>query len=229
MAALRTCWPETRIQRCLVHVQRNIRTHITANPRTDAGKALRKLSLDLTRVKTPEQAAAWLVGLNAWHQLYAPLIEAKTYASDPGAIRPTWARANSTWWWTHGRLRKAYNLLAVLVKRGHLFTFLDPDFMDLGIASTTNHIEGGTNAQIKDLLRRHRGMPSPHQRRAVDWWCYLHSPAPKPPSTLIRPEHWTPTQPTTTKHDDEQTPGGWGTTPTAEEGLWVRKGWAGRS
>lgn len=35
--ALRQCWPDTKIQRCLVHVQRNIRTYLTTRPRSDAG------------------------------------------------------------------------------------------------------------------------------------------------------------------------------------------------
>lgn len=39
-AALRESWPETNIQRCLVHVQRNIRTYLTRHPRSDAGKSL---------------------------------------------------------------------------------------------------------------------------------------------------------------------------------------------
>lgn len=50
-SALKTCWPETLVQRCLVHVQRNVRREVTTRPRTDAGKALRGLSLALTRIR----------------------------------------------------------------------------------------------------------------------------------------------------------------------------------
>ena len=112
------------------------------------------------------------MGLNAWHQLYGQLIEQKTYVTQDGAIRPSTARPGATWWWTHKKARSAYRLLARLAKAGVLFTFLHEKFDGLGISSTTNQIEGGTNSQIKNLLHDHRGMTSEHQRRAVDWWCY---------------------------------------------------------
>ncbi len=106
-----------------------------------------------------------------------------------------------------------------LTRQGVLFTYLDPELPDAHLSSTTNRIEGGTNHPIKDLLRRHRGMTSTHQRRAVEWWCYLHSTHTHPPASLIRPEHWQPPPP----------PASYDTAATAEEGLWARKGWAARS
>jgi len=227
-SALKTCWPETLVQRCLVHVQRNVRREVTTRPRTDAGKALRGLSLALTRITTQQGAAAWEVRLHEWHQVYADLINAKTYLRDTGQ-RPAWARRNSTWWWTHDRLRKAYRLLERLTRQGVLFTYLKPELEGLQISSTTNRIEGGANAGIKDLLRRHRGMTTEHQRRAIEWWCYLHSTKPAPPSSLIRPEHYKPAPTAHVITATEPVPGDYGTTVTAEEGLWARKGWAGRS
>ena len=229
-SALAECWTDTKIQRCLVHVQRNVRGYVTMNPRTEAGKGLRRLSLALTKIRAREQAADWLVALNAWHQDYKGWLDERTTATDPGAVRPTWVKATATSWFTHDRARKAYHLMARLAARGHLFTYLLEKFDGLGIASTTNHIEGGVNAVIKTLLRMHRGMTSHHQRRAIEWWAYLHSPAPKPSSSLIRPEHWQPASaPRPTFDDTTMIPGGWGATLTAEEGLWARTGWAGRT
>ncbi|BDZ42096.1 hypothetical protein GCM10025865_13950 [Paraoerskovia sediminicola] len=158
-SALATCWPATRAQRCLVHVQRNVRTLLTTRPRTDAGKALRRLSLALTRITTRDQAAAWQARLHAWHQVYGHLTRDKTYLRTTG-VRPAWARSNSTWWWTHDRLRRAYRLLERLTRQGVLFTYLDEALIGRGLSATTNRIEGGTNHPIKDLLRRHRGMPT---------------------------------------------------------------------
>ena len=43
--AIKTCWPHTLIQRCLVHAQRVIRRYTTSRPRTDAGKAIYALAL----------------------------------------------------------------------------------------------------------------------------------------------------------------------------------------
>ena len=80
-AALSDCWSDTAVQRCLVHVQRNVRTHLTSRPRTEAGKALLRLARALTRISTPAQAAAWLGHLNDWHQDYGQLVRARTYRS----------------------------------------------------------------------------------------------------------------------------------------------------
>ncbi|QAY63708.1 hypothetical protein ET495_11140 [Xylanimonas allomyrinae] len=110
-----------------------------------------------------------------------------------------------------------------------LFTHLREDLDGLTIHSTTNRIEGGCNHPVKDLLRRHRGMTDAHRRRAAQWWFYLHSTRPAPPATLIRPEHYKPPPTAVVIPDDEHVPGGYGTSATAEEGLWARTGWAGRS
>ena len=227
-SALKECWPETKVQRCLVHVQRNIRTYTTINPRTDAGKGMYRLGCALTKVRTPEDAINWLKAVEAWHTKYSALLAEKTYAG-AGVIRPNDAKPDSEWWWTHNRLRKAYNLLSNLIKRKQLFTFLEPEFEGMGISSTTNRLEGGTNSQIKRFLRNHRGMTSKHQRRAADWFCYLHSPKPRPPKSLIKPKHYQENPAAIAKPEVEKVPGGWGTSLTAEEGLWIRKGWAGRS
>jgi hypothetical protein len=227
-AAIRACWGDKqRIQRCLVHVVRRVRRQTTLHPRTEAGQGILRLARALTKITTTDEAATWLSGLNAWYIEYQHLLKARTYAGTDGAVRPTYAKANSKWWWTHLRLRRAYYLLERLAKRGHLFTFLDPEFDGLNISSTTNRIEGAINAQIKALTLRHRGMTPAHQRRAIEWWAYLHSTKPATPADLIRPEHWQPAPPPALP--DEPTPGDWGTATTAEEGLWDRKGWAGQS
>ena len=42
-AALSDGWSDAAVQRCLVHVQRNVRTYLTGRPRTEAGRALLRL------------------------------------------------------------------------------------------------------------------------------------------------------------------------------------------
>ena len=66
-AACRETWPDARIQRCLVHVQRNTRTDLTSRPRLEAGRELKKLSDRLTKIHDAEAAAKWGEALNAWH------------------------------------------------------------------------------------------------------------------------------------------------------------------
>lgn len=228
-AALSDCWSDTAVQRCLVHVQRNVRTYLTLRPRTEAGKALLRLGRALTRITAPAQAAAWLGHLNDWYQEHGHLVRARTYRGT-STVAPVWVRANQTWWFTHDRLRKAYRLLERLSQAGTLFTYLRTEFSGLDIAATTNRIEGGTNAQLRLILRTHRGMSDEHQKRAIEWYLYLHSEAPVPPARLIRPAHHTPPRPaarTTVEQPDG--PKEYDNAATAEEGLWARAGWAGRS
>lgn len=59
LAAIKACWPTTRVQRCLVHIQRNIRRITTAKPRIEQHKALYKLALDLTKTTTAKEAINW--------------------------------------------------------------------------------------------------------------------------------------------------------------------------
>jgi hypothetical protein len=222
-AALKVCWPGVKVQRCLVHVQRNCRTHLTSNPRTDAGRALWGLAKKLTRIETLGQATNWLVLLNGWYQTYGKLIRQRTYRADTAVGNvPSWARPKQVWWYTHDRLRKAYRLLERLAREQVLFTYLLPAFEGMGIASTTNQIEGGVNAQLREVTRRHRGMPIGHRRRAFEWWMWRHAAAAPPLAELIRPEHFK--EPPKPEPQDEDKPGDWGTAAIAEEGLWARKG-----
>lgn len=227
-SALAQAWPDTRVQRCLVHVQRNVRTYLTLRPRTDAGRALRRISLALTRISTREQATGWMQALQQWHHIFGDVIKERTYPTGPGGLRPKGVKATQTWWYTHTRLRSAYKLLERLVRSGELFTYLDPAFDNLAVASTTNHIEGGVNTQLRALLRTHRGMPPAHAKRAIEWWLYTHSEKPAQPHTLIRPEHYEPQPLAKELPEEEPRPELLGTALSETEGLWVRKGWAGR-
>jgi hypothetical protein len=229
-AAITVAWPGVRVQRCLVHVQRNLRKYLTSHPRTDGGKALWGLGMKLTGITTRDQAAKWLGLLNDWHQTYGEHINEKTTrAQTLDADVPKWVKPKQTWWYTHHRLRSAYHLLARLIRQNVLFTYLDEQFDALGIASTTNPIEGGVNAQLRLVMRHHRGMRPAHQRRAVEWWCYLNSPGRKDPWSLAKPAHWQIAPPPTSDPEDNGRPALYDTHATAEEGLWDRKGWAGRS
>ena len=78
--------------------------------------------------------------------------------------------------YTHERLRKARRSLSSLVSAGTLFTYLDPGLTKAGpLPSTNNRIEGGVNAQLRAVLRNHRGLTSLKRVKAVFWWCHAHS------------------------------------------------------
>lgn len=227
-AALKEHWPETRVQRCLVHLQRNVRKYVTTRSKTAAGKGLWGIAKKLTGVKSIDAAEAWMRLLLAWESEYLPLTKARTYRRDSIEV-PSWAKPGQQWWYTHQRLRSGHQVLRRVIQKGHLFTFLDPDLQCHEIPSTTNEIEGGTNAQMRAMLRLHRGMPETHQRRAIEWWLYLHSEHPDPARILAEHQEQPRkrTRPALTETDSE--PVLYDTGLDAGEGLWLRTGWAGRS
>lgn len=102
-AACTQAWPGTRIQRCLVHVQRNTRTDLTSRPRLQAGRELKRLSDGLTSVETAGQAVRWGEALNAWHERWKDFIAERTYARDDPS-NPKASRRR--WWWTHDVFRQ---------------------------------------------------------------------------------------------------------------------------
>lgn len=227
-AALKTCWPNTQVQRCLVHLQRNIRKYVTKRSKTEAGRGLWGLALKLTKVRNASDAQAWTGVFLAWEAQFLHLTKERTYRKDTDEI-PSWAKPGQKWWYTHQKLRSAHQVFTRVIKSGHLFTFLEPALKTLRIPSTTNGIEGGVNAQMRLLLLHHRGMIEEHQRRAIEWWLYMHSE--HPDLTRVLKQH--ETRPRTINQrpvvrEPEPGPALYDTGLDAAEGLWLRSGWAGR-
>ena len=185
-SAIKTCWPGTKIQRCLVHAQRVVRRYTTSRPRTDAGRAIYQLALNLTKITDLDEAAAWGAQLHEYGTIYRDWMNQKTWITDPLTKQRTWS-------WTHERTRKAYNSLNHLWRNQLLFVYLDPPdgVLDSSrIKSTTNSLEGGINAQLKLLARTHRGRSGEHQRRMLEWWLYLKTELPDDPVEIARQSNW---------------------------------------
>lgn len=185
-SAIRTHWPTTVIQRCLVHAQRAVRRHTTSRPRTIPGQTIYRLALSLTKITSTEQAATWTVKLHEFGTTYRNYLNQKTYSRDPltGATTSTW---------THESVRKAYKSLESLSTRHLLFNYLQPPAEAIDpdcFASTTNTLEGGINAPLKLQARHHRGWSKPHQRLALDWWLYLHTQCPDDPVLIAKDQQW---------------------------------------
>lgn len=210
-SAVRGVWPKTRTQRCLFHVQMNIRRYLTLNPRTDAGRRLLVLSRELSKVRDEDQVIAWRLKLEAWWQAHGHLTKERSYDG-------------RRYWFTHDRLRKAWQLLAKLSRDGTLFTHVS-----YGNARTTSPLEGGINNGIRTVLRNHRGMSEPHMKRAAEWFLTIREIPLERAHELI--PNSTPIPETEEEIDAEEwpTPSYYDTNTTAEEGLWARSGWAGRA
>ena len=166
--ARRRAWPRTRVQRCLFHAFCQVRRYTTSRPRLQAGRELYALALELMHLETLRQADWWVERYLQWCGFWADFLEDVSYVDGRRQF-------------THERLRKARSSLSRLVSRGTLLAYLDPALTAEGpLPRTNNAIEGGVNAQLRDMLRNHRGMSAMRRVKAVFWWCYLHTESPRP-------------------------------------------------
>jgi hypothetical protein len=179
------------------------------------------------KISTLGEATRWSPLLVSLHTEYATYLAQRTYAKDvPLAER----RAGRVWWYTHERDRSVYHRLARLQQAGVLFAYLESDQV---CERTTNPVES-INAQIRILTHAHRGMSESHLISMLDWFAYTHTENPSPSRKTLadwdqegRPPRRTIPKKTTPSANTDS-PEHYGTTINAQEGLWVRKSWAGR-
>lgn len=171
--ARRAVWPNARVQRCVFHAFCQVKRHTTSRPRLHAGAELYGLARDLLHIETLHQAERWRERYFEWCGFWADFLEERSWSE-------------GRYGYTHERLRKARSSLSALVSKGTLFTYLDPELAREGpLPSTNNRIEGGVNAQLRSLLRNHRGMSLMRRVKAVYWWCYMHTEAPRSASEIL--------------------------------------------
>lgn len=229
--AVKELWPHALIQRCFFHIKNRVRQLITTRPRTECGIEINLLTKTLMKISDPVQAAAWLVQYFQWETRWGDFLKERTYAGK----RQRCLHDTRKWWWTHRDLRAVRGMYRAMIKHETLFSYLTPLTTDPSatvLPRTTSPLEGGINAGIKNLLQHHRGLSVDHARRAVDWYLNSKTEHPIDPASLIKPEHYTPN---TVKPAPLQEPDGPpeyddAVNPAApwEDGVWIRKGWAGR-
>lgn len=156
-------WPNTRVQRCLVHVKRQVVRKTTLHPKLDCGSELLHIARALPKTKDPSQAALWLADYTNWCTRWESFL--REFTLKDGRKQ-----------YVHEKLRSARHSLNKLVNDKTLFTFIEMQQEYGGDWDSTNNvIEGGVNAQIRLMLLHHRGLSTIRRVKAVFWWCYLHS------------------------------------------------------
>ena len=108
-------------------------------------------------IKDMEQAGHWATRLINWRIKHKTFLSEMT-RDEKGKLRPM-----------HERLLKAERSLARLVRQNILFTYLDKSLSEEELPSTNNRMEGGVNAQLRTMLRNHRGM-SIERRIKLGFW-----------------------------------------------------------
>jgi hypothetical protein len=174
--ARRSIWKKTRVQRCVFHAFLQVKKQTTTRPNLQAGVELYGLAKELLNVLTVDAALKWIEAYSAWCSSWYEFLSEKTYGED-----------NKHWEWTHARLVTAKNGLDNLIKKNLLFTFLDPELTKDGpLPRMNNRLEGGVNAQLRQMLRDHRGLSLMRRAKAVFWWCYMHTESPLPAAVLLK-------------------------------------------
>ena len=174
--ALRKAWPNALHQRCLFHVFSQVKRYTTTKPKTAAGAELYLLSKELLHLEEKKEADTWIRRFINWTEKYKDFLSQMT-RDEEGNVRPT-----------HERLLKAERSIIKLLREGTMFTYMD-EGLRRGlekIPSTTNLIEGGINARLREMLRNHRGLSVERRIKAVFWWCYMHSPRPLSGSEILK-------------------------------------------
>lgn len=152
ISALNQVYPRIPHQRCLIHIHRQLRAWLSNNPRTQAGKDLKAIIVDLATIANQQAKDQFVIQFNNWCDTYASFLNERTY------LRET-ARK---WQHTHRNLRRCRALLIRALP--DMFHYLD----DARIPKDTNGLEGRFSS-LKQHYRQHRGLAK-HKREAYLSW-----------------------------------------------------------
>ena len=155
--AVKKISPDTIVQRCIVHIQREALTWLTRKPKSMAGIELRKIVRRLHLVKNQDDWGYWIVSIDKWYETYKDFVNEKTYHPD-----------SKRYWFTHKSVRRSF----VHIKRAlpNMFHYLD----NIHIPKSTNGLESFFG-HLKQNISIHRGLSKEHYRNYIKWYLYFKS------------------------------------------------------
>lgn len=124
------------VQVCQFHVQKGILNRTTLNPKTDCGRRLKYVAIHFICDRWNKKKFTT--------EIQNILEEFKDFLTEK----------NDNNQYVHRQLRSS--LFGIRLALPYLFTY--QDFPELNIPNTTNHVDGGVNPKLKELVRQHRGM-----------------------------------------------------------------------
>lgn len=149
LRAMRLVWPQAKLQRCLYHLRHEGSRWLRSHPKTEAGKELRALLGQLSRVKTSPERDTFTAGYREWLRKYADYVRSLP--------RTTVAYKD---------LKRTIILINNALP--DMFYYLE----DSNIHSTTNALEG-FHSRLKADYRRHPGLSQEHKIQYIHWYCYF--------------------------------------------------------
>lgn len=138
------------VQMCHFHQQAIIRRYLTQNPRAEASRELRSLSLQLRNI----DEESWIYTLDHWYKKWEHYLKEKT--TDP---------VTGKWHYTHKRLRSAYRSL--ITNTPYLFTCQTHPKLEM--PNTTSPLEG-IFSDLKNKLRNHAGIKDDMKIKLTDYF-----------------------------------------------------------
>ena len=146
---LRKVWPSIKIQRCIVHVQRQGLSWCRRNPKRSEAKQLRELFLALPEVITKQQSQDFIKAVQAWENRFGASIECSNNRG-----------------WVFSDLKRARSMLIKALP--DLFHYVDDPY----ITRSTNAVEGYFS-RLKEHYRLHRGLSKQNRKNYFQWYFYL--------------------------------------------------------
>lgn len=157
LKAVREVCPEAVLQRCTVHIVREVESWITRKPKSDAARELLELVRLLGRIEKHDDAQLWIQAFIDWYRKHETYIEKKSEDETTGR-----------WWYTHKMLHRSM----VHIKRALPYMFNYTRYYN--VPKTSNSIESFFG-HLKDNLRIHRGLSEQHFKDFVKWYLFLKS------------------------------------------------------
>ncbi len=146
---LRHLWPNVVVQRCLVHIQRQGLSWCRTSPKTPYARQLRKIFLEVTKIKIPADRDNFLNAFVDWENKYGSQISSRR---ETGYVFSDIKRARSM-------------LLRALPD---MFHYLDNHL----IPTSTNGLEGYFS-RLKSHYRQHRGLRKEKRKDYFQWYFHL--------------------------------------------------------
>ena len=157
LRAIRKSSPETIIQRCIAHIQRETLIWLTKHTKSNAGVELREIIRQLHTIDNRDKWGYWVVDLMRWYDRHKDFVNTKTYKQE-----------TNRYWFTHKSVRKAF----IHIKQAlpEMFNYLD----NPRIPKTTNGLESFFE-HLKQNISIHRGLSKEHYKNYLKWYLFFKS------------------------------------------------------
>lgn len=155
LKAIKKAYPQALIQRCLVHIKRQVKNYLSTTPQLVPGQELLKLSNKITAIKSYEECGLWLLLMKQWEDKYLEFVNEISLNVESGR-----------YWYKHKNLHAAYQLIIKAIP--NMFWYLD----DPEIPNTTNRLESYFK-HLKEKLTLHSGLRIESKRNFIKWYLHL--------------------------------------------------------